>query len=197
MPKIVDKEKMQKTILEAGLSAFLIHGFNNTSMVKIAKEAGIAKGTLYLYFDSKEALTQTITNKFFDKMKTRLIAREFFTTLDGLLEHVKYALLINDEESQFIPVFFEAFGSSFRTEEFISRYRDFFDEVGEFYTKSFQELIENGEMNNNIDAVAFGRIFVSMLDGIVLHKGFFEMSGDAYIAMIKESLGLFTRGLRI
>ncbi|HIP51373.1 MAG TPA: TetR/AcrR family transcriptional regulator [Campylobacterales bacterium] len=197
MPKIVDKEKMQEKILEAGLLAFLKHGFNNTSMIKIAKEAGIAKGTLYLYFDSKEALTQTITNRFFDEMKIRLIAIESFRTVDMLMEHVKKALLISEEESEFIPIFFEAFGSSFRSEAFIANYRDFFEEVGEFYAKSFQVLIDNGEIDSSINTVALGRVFVSMLDGIVLHKGFFKMSGDVYESMVDESLGLFRRGLKM
>lgn len=197
MPKIVDKEKMQENIIDAGLRAFLKYGFHKTTMTKIAQEAEIAKGTLYLYFDSKEALTQTITNRFFDEMKIRLIARESFKTVEMLMEHVKKALFISEEESEFIPIFFEALGSSFRSEEFIANYRDFFDEIGEFYAKSFQELIDNGEIDSSVNVVALGRVFVSILDGIVLHKGFFKMSGDAYVDMIEESLGVFGRGLRV
>jgi len=197
MPKIVDKEKMQEVIMDAGLSAFLKYGFHNTTMTKISQEAGIAKGTLYLYFDSKEALTQSITNKFFDEMKIKLISSELFSTLDELMMHIKIALLISDEDTEFIPIFFEAFGSNFRSESFIGNYREFFDEVGDFYAKNFQVLIEKNEIHSSIDSIALGRVFVSILDGIVLHKGFFKMSDDAYVNMIEESLGVFSRGLRV
>jgi len=63
-------------------------------MEKIAKEAGIAKGTLYLYFSSKEELTQGISKIHFSKLKVRLVPHNYFTTLDELLKHIEDALLI-------------------------------------------------------------------------------------------------------
>ncbi|MEM1301446.1 MAG: TetR/AcrR family transcriptional regulator [Pseudomonadota bacterium] len=43
-------------IVEAGLAEFAQHGFERARLDRIAKRAGIAKGTIYLYFPSKEAL---------------------------------------------------------------------------------------------------------------------------------------------
>ena len=39
---------------------FLAHGFDGASMGEIAKAAGVSKGTLYVYFDSKEALFEAL-----------------------------------------------------------------------------------------------------------------------------------------
>ncbi len=39
---------------------FISHGFHGTSMQMIAKAAGIAAGTVYLHFASKEGLIRTI-----------------------------------------------------------------------------------------------------------------------------------------
>jgi AcrR family transcriptional regulator len=108
MPKIVNKEQMKEDILKASLSAFLKYGFHKATMEKIAKEAGIAKGTLYLYFSSKEELTQSISRAHFSRLKERLIPIETFATLDALLTHVEKALMISDEDCEFIPIFFEA-----------------------------------------------------------------------------------------
>ena len=196
MPKIVDKEKMREGILEAFLNTLLKYGFYNSSMTKIAQEAGIAKGTLYLYFDSKESLILAITEQHFSKVKERLVAKEYFDSLDGLLRHIENALLINEEETAFIPIFFEVFGSSFSSPQFVEKYKSFFDEVGVFYAENFQMLIDNELMNSNIDPKSMGRVLVSMLDGIVLHKGFFSLEKEAYEGMVRESLGLFGRGLK-
>jgi AcrR family transcriptional regulator len=43
-------------ILKAALDLFIRYGIKRTSIDDIAREAGIAKGTLYLYYKSKDAL---------------------------------------------------------------------------------------------------------------------------------------------
>ncbi len=196
MPKIVDKEKMKNKILQATLAAFLTHGFHNTSMSKIAQQADIAKGTLYLYFDSKEALIQAIAERHFDRLKQHLMPDKHFPTLDDLLQHIENALMISDEESRFIPVFFEAFGPSFSSETFVKEYQCFFDEIGVFYQACFKSLIDNNEIHSDMNPDLLGRVFVSMLDGIVLHKGFFKLPQKAHKRMVKEAISLFKRGLK-
>ncbi len=47
-------------ILEGAYRLFIRQGFDATSMGDIAKEAGVSKGTLYVYFDSKERLFQQL-----------------------------------------------------------------------------------------------------------------------------------------
>lgn len=49
-------EETRTRILEAALKSFRERGFENTTMRDIAKEAGMALGAAYYYFDSKEAL---------------------------------------------------------------------------------------------------------------------------------------------
>jgi AcrR family transcriptional regulator len=46
-------------ILAAATKVFAVKGFDATRMDDIAKAAGLAKGTLYLYFDSKEAIYES------------------------------------------------------------------------------------------------------------------------------------------
>jgi AcrR family transcriptional regulator len=46
----------RSTILEAARAVFARHGFAATTMDLIAKEADVAKGTLYLYYRSKVAI---------------------------------------------------------------------------------------------------------------------------------------------
>jgi len=47
-------------ILVAALELFAIDGYHNTSISKIAKHAGISKGLMYNYFESKEELLQEV-----------------------------------------------------------------------------------------------------------------------------------------
>ena len=195
MPKIVDKEMMKKSIIKASLKAFLKYGFHKTTMNQISQEANIAKGTLYLYFKSKEILISNITSLHFEKVIDTLIPKRYFQTLDELLEYIKNALLINEEDSKFIPIFFEAFGSQFSSPIFMNDYKSLFDKIGYFYTKNFKILIENKQIKNTINPDTLGRVLVSMIDGIVLHKGFFDIDEAKYSIMVDDAIELFRVGL--
>lgn len=50
------KEKRRRALLAAALDEFVERGFTAARMDDIAARAGLSKGTLYLYFDSKEAI---------------------------------------------------------------------------------------------------------------------------------------------
>lgn len=51
----------EERIVAAATALFGRYGFRRTSMDLIAAEAGVAKATLYAYFDSKEALFGAVT----------------------------------------------------------------------------------------------------------------------------------------
>jgi len=65
----VDKRTL---ILDSARTLFRQHGYKRTSMDDIAREAGVAKGTLYIYFVSKERLFIAISEHFEDEMTEKL-----------------------------------------------------------------------------------------------------------------------------
>jgi len=50
----------RRQIMDGARAAFLASGFDGASMNDIARSAGVSKGTLYAYFDSKEELFKEI-----------------------------------------------------------------------------------------------------------------------------------------
>ncbi|WP_270170092.1 TetR/AcrR family transcriptional regulator [Paenibacillus sp. SYP-B4298] len=59
-------------ILDTAFKVFGTKGFYETRMSEIADEAGIAKGTLYHYFTSKEELFTAVTKRDHDNFLARL-----------------------------------------------------------------------------------------------------------------------------
>lgn len=49
------------------MALFQEQGYEKTSVSQIVKQAGMAQGTFYLYFKSKNALVSAIANKIFDE----------------------------------------------------------------------------------------------------------------------------------
>lgn len=53
----------RKQIIDGACRVFLAQGFDAASMGAIAREAGVSKGTLYVYFKSKEELFEAIVEE--------------------------------------------------------------------------------------------------------------------------------------
>ena len=53
----------RRQILDGARTVFLSSGFDAASMNEIARAAGVSKGTLYVYFDSKEALFEVLVRQ--------------------------------------------------------------------------------------------------------------------------------------
>lgn len=58
------KDERRQALLGAALDEFFEKGFTATRMDDIARRAKLSKGTLYLYFDSKEAMFRSLIESF-------------------------------------------------------------------------------------------------------------------------------------
>jgi AcrR family transcriptional regulator len=58
-----DDSAKRRQILDGATKVFLEKGFDAASMGEIARAAGVSKGTLYVYFDDKQALFDAIVDE--------------------------------------------------------------------------------------------------------------------------------------
>lgn len=78
-PPAINGNNKRERILAAGLRLFANQTYQAVTMDRVAETAGVAKGTLYLYFPSKEALylgilsdgLETVSKRYQAKMDTR------------------------------------------------------------------------------------------------------------------------------
>lgn len=83
-----DTKKEQ--IRRAALAVFARRGFHGTTVEDIAQEAGIAKGTIYLYYTSKQEILIAIFRRYIDAM---------LDFVDGLLDS---ALSVSEILAEFV-----------------------------------------------------------------------------------------------
>ncbi len=78
MPQFDPKDKNDKyhRILEAAVKIFAKQGFHQSTVAQIAKEAGVADGTIYLYFKNKDDILVQFfsyrTKQIFDQFQTEV-----------------------------------------------------------------------------------------------------------------------------
>jgi AcrR family transcriptional regulator len=61
-------EAKEQAIIAAAREIFQEHGFEKTKIAEIAKLAGVAEGTVYLYFENKNALILAVASEFYDRL---------------------------------------------------------------------------------------------------------------------------------
>ena len=59
-------EKRKQELLQVAYRMFISRGYENTSVDEIIAEAGIAKGTFYYYFETKEQLLEEVIGMMID-----------------------------------------------------------------------------------------------------------------------------------
>jgi TetR/AcrR family transcriptional regulator len=62
-PEVSAGKDKRSRILDAAQGLFLRYGVKRIALDDVVREAGIATGTLYLYFDSKDALFAAIAER--------------------------------------------------------------------------------------------------------------------------------------
>lgn len=62
-----------EAILEAALGLFVERGFHGTSVPSVAERAGVAAGTIYHYFASKEALVNALYKRWKAEISARVV----------------------------------------------------------------------------------------------------------------------------
>ena len=78
MPRVVDREARRAALVSAAAAVFAQRGVANTAVSDIVKAAGVAQGTFYLYFDTKDdavlAVVARIADALLDRMSVRVAA---------------------------------------------------------------------------------------------------------------------------
>ena len=85
-------------VLDAALALFVEQGYAHTSVAQIARDAGISKGAVYLYFPSKQAILEGLVRRAVTPVADRALAQaslargDLRTTLTAALTAIVSAL---------------------------------------------------------------------------------------------------------
>jgi len=88
-----ERAMIRERLLAAGRELFARYGLRKTTVEELARAAGIAKGTFYLFFPSKEALYAEVLLSVIPDMVKSLLERSF-----GVTDDVREALFLYQKE---------------------------------------------------------------------------------------------------
>ncbi|WP_108124810.1 TetR/AcrR family transcriptional regulator [Saccharospirillum mangrovi] len=96
------KAARRQALLNAAAHCFVDNGYQMPATAQVAEAAGVAKGTVYLYFDSKEAIFLGLLGEHLNRLLTQLRQSAAPDSLAELLCH--HALSYIEAEPSFMPL---------------------------------------------------------------------------------------------
>jgi len=194
--KINKKNKNNKyhLILEAAVKVFARQGFYQSTVAQIAKEAGVADGTIYLYFKNKD----DILVHFFH-YKTKQVFERFRTEVDNAESSLdKLRNLIRRHLSEFQQDRDMAILYQVGTHQIDRLAEDQIREMSKMYQDLVSEIVEVGQQEGSIRKDLYvglvKRFILGAVDEVIntwLHS---EHDYDL-VSMADPLVELFVRGI--
>lgn len=182
-------DKRQK-ILNAATRLFVERGFQNTSTANISKEAGVATGTLFIYFATKDELINTIYKEAKQRMAEYL--KEGFPEGASTRDKLKHLwakvaawALDNSENFRFMHMF--------SASPFITNLtREEVESTSSFAMQSIKDGMKSGEIAN-IPIELFHSILDGFLSGTVRY---IAANPSKRKKAIEDSFDVFWNGIK-
>src|SRR5213594_2847384 len=167
MPKVVPeyKEEAKNRILEAAYNVFAEKGYRQATMDDVASKLGVSKGSLYLYYESKEELFEAIA-----RTAPRALKEILYSSFNQKMNPVQSA-------SEFFDKMLKRYGSnsglSFEIVSEATRnpvvrrvLRENHDEYTKILMGFFQEMRRKKLVGEDLDLRALSHALIALWNGL-------------------------------
>ncbi len=156
-------------IVEAAIAVFSRLGFHKARMDDIAREAGVSKGTLYWYFESKDAITKALLQHLFEQevqeVETVLAAEG--SVSERLLALTQQLAGRLEEQEKLIPIIHEFYATASRDPTAQHTLAGYNQAYRELLAAHIRQGIERGEFHLS-DTEAAATIIGAIIEGLAL-----------------------------
>lgn len=181
-------------ILVAAHRCFAENGFHRTTMDDVAAEAGISVGTLYRYFDGKEALIEALADMGRAQKKGALDSLRSEGGIEALSSTVGNVvnLLDMDGVDDAVRLDVRLWGEALNHESLLKVLRGSLNALREPLEKFIAHEIGQGRIREDVDADAVARIIVAMLMGMEVQRLY---DPEMNIRGCSEAMAVLLQGL--
>ncbi|PKN08984.1 MAG: hypothetical protein CVU70_03725 [Deltaproteobacteria bacterium HGW-Deltaproteobacteria-5] len=183
-----EKENRKNSILKAARKLFFERGFKSVTVDLIAAKAEVSKGSIYLYFDSKEEIyTQILISANIERHKEiENFARQEGTASELLLKYARVYVdffLENNELFRILMTFMLHAENMNLTEEQNTQLIHTTNENIRTISEILQKGVDTGEFSNGIIS-------------LYIYSGAPEKRSERINTTVQESLKVFIKGMK-
>ncbi len=186
------RTELKEKIMQSAMENFAKNGFDRTRMEDIATSAGLAKGTLYLYFKNKEDLFYAICDHNLEELRnqlSRLFNRKENIMLDAerFYDQYRRGSLGGD------TIWFEMIALSTRNPKLRKILAENQSKVYQVVKEFLKTQIERGFLREDINIDVIASALIALYNGLALNKLLLQTSNSesqkAWIETIRALIG--------
>ena len=181
-------------ILTAAIKVFAEQGFHQSTIAQIAKAAGVADGTIYLYFKNKDDILVHFYSQKAKQVFHRF--RESVNDAGTAIEKLKNLIRTHLQEFQNDPDMAIAYQLEIRQQRVFTR--EHIKEMSKMYRDIITEIVELGQEEGTIRRNLYMGLVKRMVNGAVdeVINAWIQTGGKYDLVSMAEPLvDLFVRGL--
>ncbi len=191
-----DTEKTRLLILEAASDLFIREGYDVVSVRKIAAQANISHGTIYIHFKDKDDLLYQASEEQFSRLLSRLRrlprSREPFQRLtDALLAAMRFGL-DHPNEYQLMMGLRTTFGGP----KSPNQWGPTADQVGAFFRDILREASAASGKTGDDDDALDELMLLGLIHGVVLEGSDDSTGRDRAEQLAERAVETFVAGLQ-
>lgn len=191
------RDLRQRQLLDAALRVFARDGFDGASVASIADEAGVAKGSVYLYFDSKEALAGELVRDVFTNPDAESEPSQESRPLERLLRFCMQQEARVLSLGEFAGIVLHMWGHAGKKEnDLIARGIRQVSAESMFMIETLVDRAKAlGELPPNVDTLTTARAMLALCYGLIQQRVTFERNQGAPLLRCDDAMRTYLRGL--
>lgn len=189
MPKLSSQviEERKFVIEDAARELLIKRGFHATSMRDIAKRAKISLGNVYNYFETKEAIFESIINRY-----QIIIDEKIKNILDEIDEPLdptdmrklgeKLGVLVDEHQDFWLLMYIDVL--EFENRHFRKMFSGLAEKFRWLFEEKFTSAIKRGDLRNGVDpAIGFTVAYMQFFNYFLVEKLF---GGNLHLGLTDE-----------
>jgi AcrR family transcriptional regulator len=162
------KAEVRERIIQAAIESFGQTGFDRTKMDDIAKRLGLSKGTIYLYFKSKEELFTAICQH---NMNENMKNQALFTKKENIASDAEQIYdTIRKNERDMDKVMMEMVVESTRNPRLKKIMHEQHTMIHKHVVEEVRSKVKSGFIRHDVDIDSLATALVALYDGLAINR---------------------------
>jgi AcrR family transcriptional regulator len=206
--KNLESDKQQR-ILDTAVEEFSSHGFRQASVNRIVQRLGIAKGSIFQYFGTKEGLFEVVFDHAVELVRRSLRQVKQQTVETDFFERIRRSLNAGVDFIDRHPAFYKIYLKMIFQEDFPLR-AEFLQQVHLFSAEYLRPVVEagvaRGDLRSDLDVDAAVFFLDALMDRFLqaycvsfldAGSGLYQAPQDVMEKRVEEFIQLLRRGLGV
>ncbi len=200
-------EEKQRKIIEEAIKEFALYGFNGASINRLVKNLGIAKGSIFQYFGSKEGLFKAAFEHCLNSVKDVFRSIKHRSNDSSFFDKIRETILTCINFARTYPEIYQLYLKMIFQEDFPLR-KEYLKQIHMFSSSYLKDLVTEGigrgELRSDLNENSTVLFLDALLDRFVQSHvvefwdagtGIYSASDDRLLQYIDELIQFLKAGL--